>query len=101
MCCFPLLPEDHIVLLNRVFNGVGRGQDLLMMLLGISLDTMDLCCMGSPFNFSIVYLKKEQSVRKIQLSFGHSPHPGFKFHYPGEEPERDGSSMPDRLGSLV
>ena len=71
------------------------------MLLGVSLDTTDLCRMGSPLNFSIVYLKKEQSVRKIQLSFGHSPHPGFKSHYPGEEPERDGGPMPDHLCGLV
>ena len=72
-----------------------------MMLLGVSLDTTDLCRMGSPLNFSIVYLKKEQSVRKIQLSFDHSPHLGLKSHYPGEEPECDGGSMPDRLGCLV
>ena len=71
-----------------------------MMLLGVGLDTTDLCRMGSPFNLGIVHLK-EQSVRKTQPSFGHSPHPGFKSHYPGEEPERDGGSMPDRLSCLV
>ena len=35
------------------------------------------------------------------MSFDHSPHPGFKFHYPGKEPERDGGSMPDHLSGLV
>ena len=52
------------------------------MFLGIGLDTTNLCHMGSPFHLSIAHLQ-EQSVRKIQPSFGHSPHPGFKFHYPG------------------
>ena len=52
----PLLPEDHVVLLDRVFNGVGRCQDLLTMLLGVGLDTTNLCRMGSPFYLSIVHL---------------------------------------------
>ena len=88
------VPKSHID------DSVGSRQDLLAMLLGVGLDTTDLCHMGSPFHLGIVHLQ-EQSVRKIQPSFGHSPHPGFKFQYPGEEPERDGNPMPDRLGCLV
>ena len=52
----PLLPEDHIVLLDGVFDRVGSCQDLLMMLLGVSLDTTDLCRMDSPFHLGIVHL---------------------------------------------
>ena len=51
----PLLAEDDVVLLNGVFNHVGRHQDLLLMLLGVSLDTTDLCRMGSPFHLGIVH----------------------------------------------
>ena len=35
------------------------------------------------------------------MSFGHSPHLGLKFHYPGEETKCNGGTMPDRLCSLV
>ena len=35
------------------------------------------------------------------MSFGHPSHPGFKFQYPGEKPERNGGSMPDCLSRLV
>ena len=35
------------------------------------------------------------------MSFDHSPHPGFKLHYPREETKHDGSIMSDCLGSLV
>ena len=56
VCRFPLLAEDNIVLLDDIFNHVGGCQDLLSMLFGISLDTTDLCHMGSPFHFSIVHL---------------------------------------------
>ena len=56
MCCFPLLPEDDVVLLDGVLNRVGSGQNLLMMLLSVSLDTTDLCCMSSPLNLSIIHL---------------------------------------------
>ena len=52
----PLLPEDHIVFLDGVFNSVGCGQDLLTMLLGVGLDMMNLCHMSSPFHLSIVHL---------------------------------------------
>ena len=52
----PLLPEDHVVLLDGVFNGVGGCQDLLTMLLGVSLDTTNLCRMGSPFHPGIIHL---------------------------------------------
>ena len=52
----PLLGEDHVILLDGVLDHVGHRQDLLMMLLGVSLDTMDLCCMGSPLYLSIVQL---------------------------------------------
>ena len=55
----PLLAEDHIVLLDGVFNRVGSRQDLLVMLLGISLDMTDLCRMGSPLHFSIIHLQDE------------------------------------------
>ena len=37
----------------------------------------------------------------LQMSFNHSPHPGFKLHNPREETERNGSTMPDRLRGLV
>ena len=56
VCRLPLLAEDDVVLLNGVFNHVGSRQDLLVMLLGISLDMTDLCRMGSPLNLSIVHL---------------------------------------------
>ena len=56
VCHLPLLPEDHVVLLDRVFYGVGRCQDLLTMLLSVGLDTADLCRMGSPFNLGIIHL---------------------------------------------
>ena len=56
VCRLPLLSEDHVVLLNGVLNGVGGRQDFLTMLLGVGLDTTDLCCMGSPFHLSIVHL---------------------------------------------
>ena len=52
----PLLPEDHVVLLDGVFDGIGRCQNLLTMLLGVGLDTTDLCHMGSPFYLSIIHL---------------------------------------------
>ena len=35
------------------------------------------------------------------MSSDHPPYPGFKFHYPGKEMERDGGTMPDRLRGLV
>ena len=56
MCHLPLLTEDNIVLFDGVLDHVGRRQDLLSMLLSVSLNTMDLCHMGSPFHFSIVHL---------------------------------------------
>ena len=56
VCHLPLLPKDHVVLLDGVFNGIGRCQDLLMMLLGVGFDMTDLCRMGSPLNLSIVHL---------------------------------------------
>ena len=96
----PLLAKDHIVLLDGILDGVCSRQGLLTMFLGIGLDTTNLCRMGSPFYLSIIHLQ-EQSVRKIQPSFGHSPHLGFKFHYPGKEPECDGGPMPDCLYGLV
>ena len=52
----PFLPKDDVVLLDGVFDCVSSCQDLLTMLLGVGLDTMDLCRMSSPFNFSIVHL---------------------------------------------
>ena len=56
VCRFPLLPEDDIVLFNGVLNHIRRRQDLLSVLLGIGLNTMDLCHMGSPFYLSIIHL---------------------------------------------
>ena len=35
------------------------------------------------------------------MSSNHPPYPGFKFHYPGKESERDGSTMPNRLHGFV
>ena len=35
------------------------------------------------------------------MSFDHPPYLGFKLHYPGKEPKRDGGTMPDCLGRLV
>ena len=52
----PLLPEDHVVLLDGVFDGIGSRQDLLTMLLGVGLDMTDLCYMGSPFHLGIIHL---------------------------------------------
>ena len=62
MCCLPLLGANHVVLLDHVLDPIGRGQDLLMVLLGICLDTTDLGSMSSPFCFSIIHLKR--SVRR-------------------------------------
>ena len=54
----PLLGEDHIVLLYRVLDYVGRGQHLLSTLLGVSFDPTDLSSMGSPFTLSVVHLTR-------------------------------------------
>ena len=51
-----LLPEDHIVLLDGIFDCAGSRQDLLTMLLSVGLDTTDLCHMSSPLHLSIVHL---------------------------------------------
>ena len=59
MCCLPLLGEDDVVLLNGVLDHIGCCKDLLTMLLSIGLDMTNLCCMGSPFHFSIVDLRDE------------------------------------------
>ena len=59
VCCLPLLGEDDVVLLDGVLDHVGRCQHLLSMLLGVSLDTMNLCRMGSPFHLSIIHLRDE------------------------------------------
>ena len=58
MHCLPLLREDD-VLLNGILDHIGRCQYLLSILLSISLDTTDLCRMGSPLHFSIVHLRDE------------------------------------------
>ena len=58
VCRLPLLSEDNVVLLDGIFNRIGGRQDLLSMFLSVGLDTTDLCCMGSPFHFSIVHLQK-------------------------------------------
>ena len=59
VCCFPLLGEDDVVLLNGILDIVGRFQHLLLMLLGVSFNTMNLCCMGSPLHLSIIHLQAE------------------------------------------
>ena len=56
VCRFPLPGEDDVVLFDGVLDHVGRSQDLLSMLLGVSLNTTDLCHMGSPLHLSIVHL---------------------------------------------
>ena len=56
VCLLPLPSEDDIVLFDGVLDHVGGRQNLLSMLLGVGLDTMDLCHMGSPFHLSIVHL---------------------------------------------
>ena len=43
----------------------------------------------------------KESVRGLQTSSDHPPYLGFKFQYPGKEPKRDGSPMPDCLCCLV
>ena len=53
---FPLPGEDHVVLLNGVLDHVDGRQYFLSMFLGISLDMMDLCRMGSPLHLSIIHL---------------------------------------------
>ena len=56
VCRLPLLTEDHVVLLDGIFDRVGSTQNLLTVLLGVSLDTMNLSRMGSPFHLSIIHL---------------------------------------------
>ena len=56
VCCFPLPSKDDVVPLNGVLDHVGRRQDLLSMLLSVSLNMTDLCRMGSPLHLSIVHL---------------------------------------------
>ena len=66
MCCLPLLGANHVVLLDHVLDPIGRGQDLLTVLLGICLDTTDLGSMSSPFCFSIIHLKRRSVRRAIK-----------------------------------
>ena len=68
----PLLRKDH----------VGRGQDLLLVFLGICLDLTDLGSMGSPLMFSIVHLKEIELVG-YQEVYSLFSYPGFKLYYPG------------------
>ena len=56
VCHLPLLGEDNVVLLDGVLDHICCCQNLLSMLLGVGLDMMDLCHMGSPFHLSIVHL---------------------------------------------
>ena len=55
VCRLPLLRENDI-LLNGILDHIGRCQYLLLMLLGVSLDMMDLSRMGSPLHLSIIHL---------------------------------------------
>ena len=59
VCRLPLPREDDIILLDGVLDYVGRSQHLLSMLLGVSLNTTDLRCVGSPLHLSIVHLRDE------------------------------------------
>ena len=56
VCRLPLLPKDHVVFLDGIFNRAGSSQDLLMMFLGVGLDATDLCRMGSPLHLGIIHL---------------------------------------------
>ena len=56
MCRFPLFSKDDIVFLDGVLDHISGCQYLLSMLLGVGLNTMDLCHMGSPFHLSIIHL---------------------------------------------
>ena len=56
MCRFPLLGKDDVVLLDDVLDHVGGCHHFLSMFFGVSLNTTDLCCMGSPFYLSIIHL---------------------------------------------
>ena len=67
VCCLPLLGEDDVILLNSVLDHIGHCQHLLSMLLGVGLDTTNLCRMGSPLYLGIVHLKK--SVRRTSNIF--------------------------------
>ena len=67
VCHLPLLREDNIVLLNGILDHIGHCQHFLSMLLGVGLDTTDLCHMGSPLHLSIVHLQK--SVRRTSNVF--------------------------------
>ena len=56
VCHLPLLPEDHIVPQDGIFNRVGSGQNLLSMFLGVGFDTTNLSRMSSPFHLRIIHL---------------------------------------------
>ena len=56
MCHLPLLSEDNVVLLDGVLDHIGRCQYLVAILLGIRLDTMNLCRMGPLLHLSIIHL---------------------------------------------
>ena len=59
VCHLPLLRKDDVILLNSVLDHIGCSQHLLSMLLGVGLNTMNLCHMGSPLHLSIVHLQDE------------------------------------------
>ena len=58
MCHFPLFSKDDIVFLDGVLDHIGGCQYLLSMLLGVGLNTMDLCHMSPPFHLSIIHLQR-------------------------------------------
>ena len=62
MCCLPLLGEDDIILLNGVLDDIGSGQHLLLILLGVRLDSTDLGPVGSPFHLCIIHLQEIELV---------------------------------------
>ena len=59
MCRLLLLQEDDVILLDGVLDHVGRSQRLLVIFLGICLETANLRCMGPPLHLSIVHLQDE------------------------------------------
>ena len=66
----PPLGEDDVILLNGVLDHVGCCQHLLSMLLGVGLDTMNLCRMGSP--------PIKESVRRTSNVFRSPSLPGIQ-----------------------
>ena len=67
---------------DRLFNPICGQQGLSVTLLGICLDTMDLCHMSPPLLLSIVHLKRNGLVWLTRSPMSVS-YPGLQFHNPG------------------